>query len=136
MSRPVSMIVVQTRTSKRFSQKSTTTCSSRCSAIWPWAVATRASGTSSRVQARLNDRGADQNVEALLPEVDDDLLEPVLSHLAVGGGNPCLGHQLTDPGRGLLDGRHPVVDQEHLALAQQLAPDGGDDLLLSLIHIS
>ena len=47
MSRPVSTIVVQTSTSNRFSQKSTMTCSSWCSFIFPCATATRASGTSS-----------------------------------------------------------------------------------------
>ncbi len=51
MSRPVSMIVVQMSTSNFLSQKSRTTCSSRCSPIWPWAVAMRASGTSSRMRA-------------------------------------------------------------------------------------
>ena len=51
MSRPVSMMVVQTRTSKRFSQKSTMICSSRLSDICPCATSTRASGTSSRIFA-------------------------------------------------------------------------------------
>ena len=45
-SSPDSTIVVHTSTSNRFSQKSSITCSSWCSPIWPWAVATRASGTS------------------------------------------------------------------------------------------
>ena len=80
-SRPDSTIVVHTSTSKRFSQKSSITCSSWCSPIWPWAVATRASGTSS---------------------------------LEVGGG--------------LLDRVHAVVDEEDLAVAQQLAAYGGGDL--------
>lgn len=44
---PDSTMVVATRTSNSFSQKSTTTFSSRFSPIWPWAVAIRASGTSS-----------------------------------------------------------------------------------------
>ena len=83
MSRPVSTIVVQTSTSNRFSQKSTMTCSSWCSPIWPCATAIRASGTSSR-----------------------------------------------EPGRGPLDRLDPVVHVEDLALAQQLAPDRGGDLLL------
>ncbi len=48
MSSPVSTIVVQTSTSNRFSQKSSTTCSRRFSLICPWATAIRASGTSSR----------------------------------------------------------------------------------------
>jgi hypothetical protein len=54
----------------------------------------------------------------------------VLAHLAVGDGDPRLGHQLAQPGGGLLDRRHLVVDVEDLALAQQLAPDRGGDLLL------
>ena len=77
---------------------------------------------------RLHDRRADQHVEALLPEVEHDLLEGVLAHLAVGRGDARLGHELADPGGGLLDRLHPVVDVEHLALAQQLAAHGRDDL--------
>ena len=57
MSRPVSMIVVQTSTSNLRSQKSSMTCSSLCSPIWPCAVAIRASGTSSR--SRLATRSID-----------------------------------------------------------------------------
>ena len=48
MSSPVSMMVVETSTSNRFSQKSTMICSRRDSPILPWATSTRASGTSSR----------------------------------------------------------------------------------------
>ena len=48
---PLSMIVVHTSTSYWPSQKSTTTCSSVPSSIWPWAMAMRASGTSSRSSA-------------------------------------------------------------------------------------
>ena len=48
---PLSMMVVHTSTSKRPSQKSTTTCSSEPSSICPWAMAMRASGTSSRSRA-------------------------------------------------------------------------------------
>ena len=44
MFRPDSMIVVQTRTSARRSQKSSMTCSSWRSFIWPCAVTIRASG--------------------------------------------------------------------------------------------
>ena len=50
-SRPDSTSVVHTSTSKRFSQKSSITCSSWRSFIWPCAVATRASGTSSLIRA-------------------------------------------------------------------------------------
>ena len=50
MSMPDSMIVVQTNTSYWPSQKSSTTLSSEPSSIWPFATATRASGTSSRIR--------------------------------------------------------------------------------------
>ena len=51
MSIPVSMIVVETKTSNLRSQKSTTTCSSCASGIWPCATAIRASGTSLAISA-------------------------------------------------------------------------------------
>ncbi len=45
------MMVVHTSTSYSRSQKSTMTRSRLPSSIWPWAMATRASGTSSRTRA-------------------------------------------------------------------------------------
>ena len=47
MSSPVSTIVVETSTSYLRSQNPSTTSSSACSPICPWATAMRASGTSS-----------------------------------------------------------------------------------------
>ena len=41
-----------------------------------------------------------------------------------------LGDKLAQPGGGLLDRLHLVVDVEHLALAQQLAAQRRGDLLL------
>ena len=82
------------------------------------------------VEAVLDDRRADQDVEPLLPEVDDHLLEHVLVHLPVRDRDPRLRHELADLGRGPVDRLHPVVDVEHLAVAQQLAPERGGDLLL------
>ena len=82
------------------------------------------------VEAGLDDRRAHEDVEPLLPEVEDDLLEAVLAHLPVGHGDAGLGHELADAGRGLLDRRHLVVDEEDLPLAQQLAPDGRGERLL------
>ena len=68
-----------------------------------------------------------------VPEVHDDLLQRALVHLAVGDGDARLGNQLAKAGGGVLDGTHPVVDPEDLALAQQLAPDrlDGDPLVVA-----
>ena len=48
------------------------------------------------VQAVFHDRGGDQDVELPLPEVDHDLFQLVLVHLAVGHRDPRLGNQLGD----------------------------------------
>ncbi|EPJ40697.1 putative Transcription-repair-coupling factor [Streptomyces afghaniensis 772] len=48
----------------------------------------------------------------------------------MGGGDARLGDDLTQPGGGPVDRLDAVVDVEDLALAQQLAADGGADLLL------
>ena len=88
------------------------------------------------VDAGLDDRGADQHVVAALPEVDHDLLEAALVHLPVGDGDAGLGHQLGQPRRLLLDVPDPVVHEEDLALAQQLAADGlGDGPLVVLADV-
>ena len=52
-----------------------------------------------------------------------DLLEPALVHLPVRDRDPRLGHELAHVGGDVLDVLHAVVHVEHLALAQQLAPD-------------
>ncbi|CAB4849628.1 unannotated protein [freshwater metagenome] len=48
------------------------------------------------VQAALDDRRRDENVEFLLPEVDDHLLERMLVHLSVRGPYARLGHEIAD----------------------------------------
>ena len=82
------------------------------------------------VDAGLDDRRAHQDVGATLPEIHHDLLELFLGHLAVGGEHPGLGNEFADLLGRLLDGLHPIVDEEHLPLAGELTPDGGDDLAL------
>src|SRR5450756_1185136 len=82
------------------------------------------------VQSALDDRRTDQDVELLPPEPHHDVLERVLVHLAVRDGHPRLRHPLAQPRRRSIDRVHPVVDVEDLALAQQLAADGGADLLV------
>ena len=76
------------------------------------------------VDAGLDDRGADQDVELLLPEADHDLLQGVLAHLAVRHRDPRLGHQLAQPAGRPVDRLDPVVQVEDLPVAEQLAVDG------------
>lgn len=80
------------------------------------------------VQAGLDDRGAHQDVVLAIPEPGDRRLELVLIHLTVRDRNPRLGHQLRQFARRLVDRRHPVVDIEHLAVAQQLTANRRGDL--------
>ena len=88
------------------------------------------------VDARLDDRRADQHVVAPLPEVDDDLLEAALVHLAVGHGYPGLGDQGPQPAGHGVDVGHPVVHVEDLPLAQQLSAERlGDGRLVGLAHV-
>lgn len=72
------------------------------------------------VQAGLDDGGAHQDVELLLPEGADDLVQLVLAHLAVGHADPRLGYELVQPGGRPADRLDPVVHVEDLALAEQL----------------
>ena len=82
------------------------------------------------VHPGLHDRGADQHIDPALPEVHHGLLERVLVHLAVRAGDPCFWHKLVDLGGNPVDALHPVVDEEHLPVAQQLTADGRGDLFL------
>ena len=80
------------------------------------------------VQAGFDDGRAHEDVELVVPEVLDDGLELMLVHLAVGGAHARLGDQLGDVGGDRGDGVDAVVHVEHLAVAQELAPDRGADL--------
>ena len=75
------------------------------------------------VEAALDDRGAHEHVVLVLPEVEHDPLEPALVHLPVRDRDARLGHELAHVLGDELDVLHAVVHEEHLALAQQLAPD-------------
>ena len=50
----------------------------------------------------------------------------------MGDHDPSFGHEAADMLRRLLDGFHPVVDVEHLTVAQQFAADRGGDVLVLL----
>ena len=75
------------------------------------------------VEAALDDRRAHEHVVLVLPELLHDAFEPALVHLAVRDRDARFGHELAHVGGDVLDVLHPVVHVEHLALAQELAPD-------------
>jgi hypothetical protein len=81
------------------------------------------------VDPALDDGGADQHVEAAMIEVQHELLEVALAHLAVPDGHAGLRYELADRLGGLLDGLDRVVHEIDLAAAayfagQCLAHDG------------
>ena len=84
------------------------------------------------IDSGFDDRGRYQDVELLLPEVDNHLLERSLGHLPVGNGYAGLGHELGQIAGHLVDALNAVVNKEHLALANQLSPNSSGDLLLAI----
>ena len=76
------------------------------------------------VDAALDDRRAEQQVGALVVEVEHHLLEVALAHLAVADHDARLRHELRQLLRLLLDRLDAVVDEVHLAAAAQLAQAG------------
>ena len=88
------------------------------------------------VDARLDDRGADQHVVGPCPEVEHDLLEGPFVHLAVRDGDPGIGDEPSQLGGDALDVVNTIVDIEDLALAQELPPDRlGDGAFVVLSHV-
>ncbi len=79
------------------------------------------------VQPTFDDGRAEQNVHPRLGELDHDLLQLALAHLAVGDDNARLRHQLLQSFADDIDALHAVVDEEHLAAAVQFAQDGRAD---------
>jgi hypothetical protein len=73
------------------------------------------------VDARFDNRGRDQHVEALPVEVEHDVFEFAFRHLTVGDPEARFRHQLAEFARGFLDGRDLVVQEIHLAAAREFA---------------
>ncbi len=85
------------------------------------------------VEAGLDDRRADEDVGAGLGEVEHDVFELVLRHLAVADEDVGLGHDVAQLAGDELDVVHAVVDEEDLAAAVQLAEDGlADEMVVEL----
>ena len=81
------------------------------------------------VQAALDDRRRQQEVEAVGHEVQHHPLQLVLGHLAVGDADAGLGHDLAEPLGERLDVLHAVVDEVDLPLPVQLPQHGLPDQL-------
>src|SRR5262249_2592043 len=73
------------------------------------------------VEAGLDDRGGDQEVALPVHEPEHGLLERALWHLAVRHADTSLGDDLAQPPRHGVDVLYPVVDEEDLAAAAELA---------------
>ena len=65
-----------------------------------------------------------QHLELPVDEVDHHLLELPLAHLPVGDADGHLRHQLPQELLHRADRLHPVVHEEHLPAALDLAQDG------------
>ena len=75
------------------------------------------------VEPRLDDRGADEDVEAAFGEVEHHPLEHAFRHLAVTDGDFRLRHEAANARRSGLDVLDPVVDVEDLPATVDLAVD-------------
>ena len=75
------------------------------------------------IEARLDNRRADQHVDAILDELAHHVLELMLLHLAVRDRDFRLGHDRAQMARHVVDILDPVVDEKHLARAVELAHD-------------
>ena len=73
------------------------------------------------VDAAFDDRGAQQDAEAAMVEVEHDLLEFPLRHLPVADADARLGNQLLQPLLDAADVFNAVVYEIHLAAALDLA---------------
>ena len=88
------------------------------------------------VEPALDDRGADQHVVLAFPEVEHHPLETALVHLPVRDADARLGDELAQLLAHEVDVLHPVVDEEHLTLTQQLPPDRlGRGPVVELAHV-
>ena len=86
------------------------------------------------VHPRFDDGGAEQDVEFTVIKIQHDPFQNRLIHLAVGDGDPGLGHHPLQLGVDMLDGLHPVVHEIDLTLPGQLPEDGLADQLLIVLH--
>src|SRR4051794_32897537 len=73
------------------------------------------------VNAALHDRRTDEQIGALVIEIEHHLFELTFTHLPVTDRNASFWHELRKRSRGLFDGVHAVVDEIDLTAAPDLA---------------
>ena len=69
------------------------------------------------INAGFNNRGTQEHVKALLIEVAHHMLKLAFAHLPVGNGNAGFGHKRFEPGAGVFDGVHFVMQVVDLSAA-------------------
>ena len=84
------------------------------------------------VNARLDDGGAKEHVEALLVEVAHDVLQLPFAHLPVRHGDAGFGQELFQPLLARFNGAHFVMKEVDLAAALQFADHGFADEFVGL----
>src|SRR5699024_4302056 len=119
ISRPVSTMVVQTKTSYSRSQNACTVFSSSHSFIWCCAM-----------WGCVEDGCTAPHVVVAVPGSLRGLCLQRLIHLPVRNRRARFGNEVADFTGLLFDVRDLVVDKEGLAIAQQLAANCGGDLLV------
>ena len=80
------------------------------------------------IEAGFHDGGTHQNVEIMVPEINDDAFQLMFVELPVGNSDPRLGNKFLDVRGDRGDGVHAIVHVEDLAIAQKLASNGRADL--------
>ncbi|CAB4610722.1 unannotated protein [freshwater metagenome] len=68
------------------------------------------------IDSGFDDRGRNQHIKTLFPEIDHHLLERRLAHLPMGNRDAGFGHELGQIGSTLVDGFDAVVHEKHLTL--------------------
>ena len=90
-----------------------------------------------KVEARLDDRRANQDLGLVLEEIDHDFFQFLRTHLTVGHGHLCLGHEFGELERQTIDGFDPIVQKKYLPAAFDLAQNGvADQPFVVTRHVS
>ena len=84
------------------------------------------------VDSSFDDRGGDQNIKLLFPEVNNYLLQSSLRHLPVCHSYASLRNQLCKIICSFFDGCDSVVNKEDLSFSDQLSSNRSRNLLLAV----